>query len=44
MTTYIPALTIPDLIFANKAASVIMPITLGSCVGIGVSSKLGPWY
>lgn len=42
MTTYIPALTIPDQIFANKPASVVLPIFLGSAVGIGISSEFGP--
>lgn len=39
MTTYIPALTIPDQIFANTPASILTPIVLGSAVGIGVSSE-----
>lgn len=39
MTTYIPALTLPDKIFASTAASILTPIVLGSAVGIGISSK-----
>ncbi|KAK7742009.1 hypothetical protein SLS53_004593 [Cytospora paraplurivora] len=39
MTTYIPALTIPDRIFANTAASILTPVVLGSAVGILVSNK-----
>lgn len=38
MTTYIPALTLPDKIFASTAASILTPIVLGSGVGIGISS------
>lgn len=40
MTTYVPALTLPDKIFASPAASILTPIVLGSGVGIGISSKL----
>lgn len=39
MTTYIPALTIPDQIFANTPVSILTPIVLGSGVGIVVSNK-----
>lgn len=39
MTTYIPALTLPDQIFANTAASILTPVVLGSTVGIAVSSE-----
>lgn len=41
MTTYIPALTLPDKVFASPAASILLPIVLGSGVGIGISSK---WF
>ncbi|KAJ4394705.1 hypothetical protein N0V93_003924 [Gnomoniopsis smithogilvyi] len=37
MTTYIPALTIPYGVFANPAASVLLPIGLGA--GIGYSTR-----
>lgn len=40
MTTYIPALTLPERLFASPAASILTPIVLGSGVGIGVSSRL----
>lgn len=33
MTTYIPSLTLPESIFNNPAASILLPITLGSAVG-----------
>ncbi|KAJ4416419.1 hypothetical protein N0V82_006761 [Gnomoniopsis sp. IMI 355080] len=39
MTTYLSALTLPDKIFASPAASILLPIVLGSGVGIGISSK-----
>ncbi|KAJ0118385.1 translocator protein [Diaporthe amygdali] len=39
MTTYIPALTLPERLFASPAASILTPIVLGSAVGIGVSNK-----
>ncbi|CAN8099564.1 unnamed protein product [Discula destructiva] len=37
MTTYIPALTIPYAVFANPAASILLPIGLGA--GIGYSTR-----
>lgn len=37
MTTYIPQLTIPHAVFANPAASVLLPITLGTGVGFSIS-------
>jgi benzodiazapine receptor len=33
MTTYIPALTLPEAVFNNLPASVLLPIALGSAVG-----------
>ncbi|KAI9743537.1 MAG: hypothetical protein M1818_002851 [Claussenomyces sp. TS43310] len=33
MTTYIPHLTLPSAVFANPAASVLLPVVLGSAVG-----------
>ncbi|KAJ9139098.1 TspO/MBR family protein [Pleurostoma richardsiae] len=33
MTTYIPALTLPHSVFANPAASILLPIALGTAVG-----------
>jgi len=33
MTTYIPALTLPEAIFNNPVASVLFPIALGTAVG-----------
>ncbi|KAI0136481.1 TspO/MBR-related protein [Xylariales sp. AK1849] len=37
MTTYIPYLTIPHEVFANAAASVLLPIALGT--GVGFSTR-----
>lgn len=39
MTTYIPALTIPHAVFANPAASILLPVALGTGVGFSVSPK-----
>lgn len=39
MTTYIPQLTIPHAVFANPAASVLLPITLGTGVGFSISRE-----
>ncbi|KAL2172061.1 hypothetical protein VTG60DRAFT_431 [Thermothelomyces hinnuleus] len=33
MTTYIPSLTLPDAVFNNVPASIVLPIALGSAVG-----------
>ncbi|KAL1896197.1 hypothetical protein Cpir12675_002904 [Ceratocystis pirilliformis] len=33
MTTYIPSLTIPDAVFTNQAASILLPIVLGGITG-----------
>ncbi|KAI4259699.1 MAG: hypothetical protein LQ352_000632 [Teloschistes flavicans] len=39
MTTYIPSLTLPSSIFANPAASILLPVGLGLGVGYSVSPK-----
>lgn len=39
MTTYIPALTIPHGVFANPAASILLPIGLGTAVGYSTRPK-----
>lgn len=36
MTTYIPSLTLPAAVFAHPAASILLPIGLGTAVGFGV--------
>jgi len=41
MTTYIPQLTIPHAVFANPAASVLLPIALGTGVGFSITPKKG---
>lgn len=33
MTTYHPSLTLPTSIFLNPAASILLPIALGTAVG-----------
>lgn len=35
MTTYVPQLTLPHAVFSNPAASILLPIALGSAVGYG---------
>ncbi len=35
MTTYIPSVTLPDSVFTNLPASVLLPIALGTAVGFG---------
>ncbi|KAI4106672.1 MAG: hypothetical protein L6R37_002064 [Teloschistes peruensis] len=39
MTTYIPSFTLPSAIFANPAASILLPVGLGLGVGYSVSPK-----
>lgn len=39
MTTYIPALTIPYGVFANPAASILLPVGLGTAIGYSTRPK-----
>ena len=39
MTAYIPSLTLPSQVFSTPAASIILPIALGTSVGFAVSPK-----
>jgi benzodiazapine receptor len=39
MTTFIPSLTLPAALFANPAASILLPIALGTAVGFAVRPK-----
>jgi benzodiazapine receptor len=39
MTTYIPLLTLPDAVFRHPAASILLPIALGTAVGFGTRRK-----
>jgi benzodiazapine receptor len=39
MTSYIPGLTLPSIMFTNPAASVLFPIALGTAVGFSVRRK-----
>lgn len=40
MTTYIPSVTIPGFILEKPAASILLPIGLGTAVGFSVSRKI----
>jgi hypothetical protein len=42
MTTYIPSLTLPAMVFQNPAASILLPIALGTAVGFSVQRKRPP--
>jgi benzodiazapine receptor len=39
MTTYIPSLTLPSIIFENAALSVLFPIVAGTAVGFSTQRK-----
>jgi hypothetical protein len=39
MTTYIPTLTLPSVIFENAALSVFFPIVAGTAVGFSTQRK-----
>ncbi|KAH8179860.1 tspO/MBR family protein [Sarocladium implicatum] len=39
MTTYIPSLTLPSAVFLNPAVSVLLPVALGTAVGLGTSPE-----
>jgi len=39
MTTFIPSLTLPAVLFANPAAAILFPVALGTAVGFAVSPK-----
>ena len=39
MTTYIPSLTLPSVIFENAAASILLPIAAGTGVGFSTRPK-----
>jgi benzodiazapine receptor len=39
MTTFIPSITLPAFIFANPAASICLPVALGTAVGFAVAPK-----
>ena len=40
MTTYIPQLTLPYKVFDTPAASVLLPIALGTFVGFSTRRKI----
>ena len=39
MTSYIPSITLPGQIFAQPAASILLPIVLGTSVGFAIRRK-----
>jgi hypothetical protein len=39
MTTYIPSITLPAMVFQNPAASILLPIALGTAVGFSVQRE-----
>ena len=39
MTTYIPSLTLPQALFANPAASILLPVAGGFAIGYATSPK-----
>lgn len=39
MTTYIPSITIPTSVFLNPAASILLPVALGTAVGYSTRRK-----
>ncbi|MCJ1249206.1 hypothetical protein MMC30_006429 [Trapelia coarctata] len=39
MTSYIPSITLPGQIFAQPAASILLPIVLGTSVGFSIAPK-----
>jgi hypothetical protein len=39
MTSYIPSITLPGQIFAQPAASILLPIALGTGIGFAVSRR-----
>ena len=39
MTSYVPSITLPGQIFAQPAASILLPIVLGTSVGFAVRRK-----
>lgn len=39
MTSYIPSLTLPGSVFAQPAASILLPVALGSAIGFAVRPR-----
>jgi benzodiazapine receptor len=39
MTTYIPSITIPANVLQHPAASILLPVALGTAVGYGTRRK-----
>ncbi|KAK3117940.1 hypothetical protein LTR53_000232 [Teratosphaeriaceae sp. CCFEE 6253] len=39
MTTYIPSLTLPTILFSNPAAAILLPVLAGSLIGFSIRPK-----
>lgn len=39
MTSYIPSITLPGQVFATPAASILLPVALGTAVGFSIRRK-----
>ena len=39
MTTHIPSLTLPSILFEQPAAAILLPIAAGTAVGFSISPK-----
>ena len=39
MTTYIPSLTLPSILFANPAAAILAPVAAGTAIGFSTRPK-----
>lgn len=39
MTTFIPSITLPYVVFSNPAASVLLPVALGSAIGYSTNGE-----
>lgn len=41
MTSYMPSITLPGLVFEQPAAAILFPVALGTAIGFAVSRKSG---
>lgn len=39
MTTYIPSLTLPSVVFENPAVAILLPVVCGTATGFAISRK-----
>ena len=42
MTTFIPSITLPYVVFSNPAASVLLPVALGTAIGYNTNRESHP--